>query len=1003
MAYNFSNVNNTAQLNNIVRFIHYYAKVKEDNLSMVNENLIAQKVENDHGVLEADKLLKLAKEINNGIMPKREDIQKIISEFQAYIKQKMQDEEDEVNKADAEYKTAETVQEEGEYAADQLGEMHRQRRNTRIKQGVLGAVLGFGACTLLGPVLAPFLGLASLSTGATLLVSAGVSGYFAKFRADRSIKEAGLNDSTVIKELQKKVREAAKQYTDFKAKESAKNAAESLRNTTKMAFQNYEQIGSNYEVLQENERNDAQTRLVQLQNEINNVSKNPAMEGLLASGGKGVADYVEDKAKATSASNEITTLIQQLQNLPLDNNFQKEMARLVAEAEKKKTDIDAINIPNKDYANAVDSAIKALNDEYTSIDDLVKGLSGELNNNGDITKQFTVCENIYNPITSSLDREKVDEIESKLNTFKTEGAKLKEAVRTAWITEQKPQESEYKMAVKDAQKWNEYAKTAPADQKTNAEARAELTFMKARLLKLQQQQTGKESYDIGSVNGFVHIGVKDEITDAITKVDAKLSAGSSTQSPADALAEVTKNVNINEIARHVKTLENLAAKLTQQQQSVIEQKNKLKESLKTKREELNNKQNGITTEYKEVIELKEKADQELEELSNMKDSDIDNLNESDLNKKESEIQEKYNIVINCYNEALKKQTQIVGISKRIANIKINHQSYFNTVDSMIKSKLTNNGDSSLSSYSNLVNKIEEYLKNPKNVKITELDDYCTKLQEAAEAYKQAVENIKNEKNQTAEAEEAGETPAGESGDSKQGNVNEGKATDSDVTPEAEEKKEPPVSESGNSKQGNVNKGEATAINPQGNPNENNAGMPGEKKSITDKFNELHTEESSDRNPQEKDNGGKNGQGRPGKENTGRRIVIAPGPIPKVAKNIANRVKNTAKRVDEILKGKSGSENSNTNTQTTEVGSGNANFENGGGDKISINGTQIQYIRDFCAKYPEQADKVKKLVSNSGEGSDKTRLDVIIRAIEKWKNENAQTAKPEQTEEDGHEM
>lgn len=564
MAYNFSGVKNTTELNDVVKFIHYYAKVKEANPSMVDEKLIAQKVENDHGVLHSEDQLKFAKEINNGVMPKREDIQRIISEFQAYIKQKMQDEEDEFNKADAEFKTAEAIQQEGENAADQLDEMHRQRRNTRIKQGVLGAVLGFGACALLGPVVAPLLGLASLGTGATLLISAGASGYFAKFRADRSIKEAGLDDRTLIKELQKKVKEAASQYNNYKSKEQVKNFAESNRNTTQREFQNYEQIGSNYEVLQENERNDAHTRLLQLQNDINSV-KNTTMEGMLASGGMGVADYVDDKTKATTASSEITAIIQQLQNLPLDSNFQKEMAKLVAEAEKKKAEIDAIDIPNKKYGDEVKSAIQALYNEYESITGLVSGLSDGLRNNADITAQLNACENIYNPITSSLDGEKVGAIESKLNAFKTEGAKLKGIVRTAWITEQNPENlpedtpeaRAYKTAVENANTWNDRAKNAPADQKANAEAMAELTFMKARLSNLEQQRaaTGKEELWYNDSGRNVVINVKRKIESAINRVDAELSAvNSRAKTPVNALAEATNNVNINNISGNVRLL-----------------------------------------------------------------------------------------------------------------------------------------------------------------------------------------------------------------------------------------------------------------------------------------------------------------------------------------------------------------------------------------------------------------------------------------------------------------
>lgn len=564
MAYNFSGVKNTTELNDVVKFIHYYAKVKEANPSMVDEKLIAQKVENDHGVLHPEDQLKLAKEINNGVMPKREDIQRIISEFQAYIKQKMQDEEDEFNKADAEFKTAEAIQQEGENAADQLDEMHRQRRNTRVKQGVLGAVLGFGACALLGPVVAPLLGLASLGTGATLLISAGASGYFAKFRADRSIKEAGLDDRTLIKELQKKVKEAASQYNDYNSKEKVKNFAESNRNTTQRDFQNYEQIGSNYEVLQENERNDAHTRLLQLQNDINSV-KNTTMEGMLASGGMGVADYVDDKTKATTASSEITAIIQQLQNLPLDSNFQKEMAKLVAEAEKKKAEIDAIDIPNKKYGDEVKSAIQALYNEYESITGLVSGLSDGLRNNADITAQLNACENIYNPITSSLDGEKVGAIESKLNAFKTEGAKLKGIVRTAWIDEQNPESltentpeaRAYKTAVENANTWNDRAKTAPADQKANAEAMAELTFMKARLSNLEQQRaaTGKEELWYNDSGRNVVINVKRKIESAINGVDAELSAvNSRAKTPVNALAEATNNVNINDISGYVRIL-----------------------------------------------------------------------------------------------------------------------------------------------------------------------------------------------------------------------------------------------------------------------------------------------------------------------------------------------------------------------------------------------------------------------------------------------------------------
>lgn len=794
MAYNFSGVKNTTELNDVVKFIHYYAKVKEANPSMVDEKLIAQKVENDHGVLHSEDQLKLAKEINNGVMPKIEDIQRIISEFQAYIKQKMQDEEDEFNKADAEFKTAEAIQQEGENAADQLDEMHRQRRNTRVKQGVLGAVLGFGACALLGPVVAPLLGLASLGTSATLLISAGASGYFAKFRADRSIKEAGLDDRTLIKELQKKVKEATSQYNNYKSKEQVKNFAESNRNTTQREFQNYEQIGSNYEVLQENERNDAHNRLLQLQNDINSV-KNTTMEGMLASGGMGVADYVDDKTKATTASSEITAIIQQLQNLPLDSNFQKEMARLVAEAEKKKAEIDAIDIPNKKYGDEVKSAIQALYNEYESITGLVSGLSDGLRNNADVTAQLNACENIYNPITSSLDGEKVGAIESKLNAFKTEGAKLKGIVRTAWITEQNPEslpestpeEKAYKTAVANAKTWNDRAKTAPADQKANAEAMAELTFMKARLQELEAQRakTGKKELWYNDSGRNVVIDVKVKIESAINGVDAELSdVYSQAKTPADALAEATNIVNINDISGYVRLLAGkgptqaqrdttdrelgelitkLMAELSQCKtniQSVLSNKdinglvqllNQEVEDLKKKIEDENSPM-GYKYKVKQaksqadLDRIKKDAESERDEIKNRLDKAEENA--KDFANKIKEIEEAYDNFRITYIENRNYANENNIIDKdRFLELKKEVSGVYINLSSRTDNKLID------------INQAEADLQ-ALTTKISENEAEIKKL-------KQPVESIKGEKEKSPEEQKTEETPSDEAADLQQ--------------------------------------------------------------------------------------------------------------------------------------------------------------------------------------------------------------------------------------------
>lgn len=778
----------TDDFNNMMKFFHHYYKALANGKTEDQAKTDAKKELGLNNYFNVDDYKKL----KSGRFPRRDEMNAIISEFKTYAKGEVDKATDDEKEAQDKFDEAQKVQDEGQDASDQIADIKRERRGIRLKKGITATLLTAAGLCIAGPLV---LG-GALASSAIIGFSALAGVGFAKFGGDKEIHECGLDDRKLIRDLKQKVREAQRQNANYLARQRALARQKVNTRNTNSRFNNYEQVGSVYENILEDERSDGRNQLIQLQNDIMDEKG----KAHFVTSGKGFKDSQATEQQVDNASQVVSNKLTELDNLPMDSSFQSKMEAILKDAEKEKTKVVAMDLEHKDFAAEVDNAIKAVVAEANAYENYYNSFDESIKADTDVLSKYTACTNVYSVMfgMGSLDNESVPDINNTLANLKSKSSELKKSIRTKWLEGQNSsalpegtlEEKAYKRVIQEAENANAHANgnTNPSQQ-SNADAIAELNFLRARLSNLEQQRaaTGKEYVGVyDSIKGMVRVNVKQEIAEALNKVNTGLAdALNGAKLPTDALNEATNGIDINQIAsgvgiltasyRYYRGLDSIKDPKTvdfakaeadfnamqteigqkekeidnlKQQQNTADplksRKDTLKKNLKdTYIKNIQSDLNSITTVYKNVEKNEGLAKIEYDNFMNITDDEIDKWDEQKLQNYENNIPTWYKNARNHLGEAIVEQRDIASYQRQIGEIRKEHSNYMHdSANAMARSKLAASGDTSLAYYTNLSGEIAKYLNGPADtITADKLNEYCKNLRTAAQNYKDAVEKV----------------------------------------------------------------------------------------------------------------------------------------------------------------------------------------------------------------------------------------------------------------------
>lgn len=676
----------TDDFNNMMKFFHHYHKELANGKT---EDLAKNDAKNAVAGLSSYLNVDDYKKLKSGRFPRRDEMNAIISEFKTYAKGEVDKATDDEKEAQDKFDEAQKVQDEGQDASDQIADIKRERRGIRLKKGITATLLTAAGLCIAGPLV---LG-GALASSAIIGFSALAGVGFAKFSGDKEIHECGLDDRKLIRDLKQKVREAQRQNANYLAKQRELARQQARARNANTRFNNYEQVGSVYENILEDERSDGRNQLIQLQNDITGEKG----KAHFVTSGKGFKDSQATEYQVDNASQVVSNKLTELDNLPMDSSFQSKMETILKDAEKEKAKVVAMDLEHKNFVAEVDNAINAVVEEANAYENYYNSFDESIKADSDVLNKYTACTNVYSVMfgMGSLDNESVPDINNTLADLKSKSSDLKKSIRTKWLEGQNSsalpegtlEEKAYKRVIQEAENANARANgnTNPSQQ-ANADAIAELNFLRARLSNLEQQRaaTGKEDVVLPDpTRGMVLVNVKQEITDALAKVNTGLTAVSSgAKSPTDALNEVTNGIDINLITSGVRILTASAGrsnaptddernKTAKELADIDSRMNRILANFKTKQadkfkfQEATDLFNETSNIKKELVQIKDNK----ERIKNAATKqELDNIKQAALNK-EKEIKAKLREALAKEKElAAKEQQDIAELSKEIEKL-----------------------------------------------------------------------------------------------------------------------------------------------------------------------------------------------------------------------------------------------------------------------------------------------------------------------------------------------
>lgn len=754
----------TDDFNNMMKFFHHYHKAlangkTEDEAKVDAKNAVAGL--NSYFNVDDYKKLK------SGRFPRRDEMNAIISEFKTYAKGEVDKATDDEKEAQDKFDEAQKVQDEGQDASDQIADIKRERRGIRLKKGITATLLTAAGLCIAGPLV---LG-GALASSAIIGFSALAGVGFAKFSGDKEIHECGLDDRKLIRDLKQKVREAQRQNANYLAKQRELARQQARARNANTRFNNYEQVGSVYENILEDERSDGRNQLIQLQNDITDERG----KAHFVTSGKGFKDSQTAEQQVDNASQVVSNKLTELDNLPMDGSFQSKMETILKDAEKEKAKVVAMDLEHKNFVVEVDNAINAVVEEANAYENYYNSFDESIKADTDVLNKYTACTNVYSVMfgMGSLDNESVPDINNTLADLKSKSSELKKSIRTKWLEGQNSsalpegtlEEKAYKRVIQEAENANARANgnTNPSQQ-ANADAIAELNFLKARLSNLEQQRaaTGKETWGRFENGVPVQYNAKTQIADALAKVNTGLTAVSSgAKSPTDALNEVTNDININLIASGVRIL---TASAGRSNAPTDDERNKTAKELADIDSRMNRILANFKTKQADKFKFQEATDlfnatsnikNELELIKNDKNriknaatkQELDNIKQDALNK-EKEIKAKLREALEKEKELAAEQQAIADLSKEIEKLYAPFEKKYITEKEKLRGQY-NIDDSRYKDATDAVKNIYELgFKNKTEAEKTK--DYLTQIKTNltnAITYKTAeIDNLKQQQN-----------------------------------------------------------------------------------------------------------------------------------------------------------------------------------------------------------------------------------------------------------------